>query len=345
MITIDGARGEGGGQIVRTSLALSLATGQPVTIENLRAGRARPGLQRQHLTAVLAAREVGGAEVVGAELNSTRLEFRPGAIRAGDYRFDTGGAGSTTLVLQTVLPALALADAPSHVTLRGGTHNPMAPPFDFLALAYLPLWSRLGPRVEARLLQPGFYPAGGGKMTVTVAPSADWKPFDLLERGQLLRRCARALVSNLPEHIGQRECRTACESLGWGPDECRVDNCFGGRGPGNAVVIEIVSEHVAEVCTAFGERGVRAETVAQRAANQAERYLAASAPAGEHLADQWMLPLALAAHRHGCRSKYRAIGITQHALTHAETIAAFLNARVQTRELGDDDWEVSVGPA
>ena len=142
MITIDGSAGEGGGQILRTSLALSLISGRPFRIVNIRAGRKKPGLLRQHLTAVQAATQIGDAVSDGVEIGSTELVFRPEAVRAGEYRFSVGTAGSTTLVLQTVLPALILAGAPSILTLEGGTHNPMAPPFDFLVRTFLPLLAR-----------------------------------------------------------------------------------------------------------------------------------------------------------------------------------------------------------
>ena len=163
MIRIDGSFGEGGGQILRTSLSLSLATGKAFRIEKVRAGRERPGLLRQHLTAVLAAAEVGGAEVQGATLGSTELTFSPGAIRAGEYRFSVGTAGSGTLVFQTILPALMLAAKPSRIVIEGGTHNIAAPPFDFLARTFVPLLERMGPKVQLQFERYGFYPAGGGR--------------------------------------------------------------------------------------------------------------------------------------------------------------------------------------
>ncbi len=164
MIEIDGSVGEGGGQILRTSLALSMCTGTPFTLERIRARRPKPGLMRQHLTCVNAAAEVCGAEVQGAELNSQALRFVPGRVRAGTYRFNVGTAGSCTLVLQTVWPALMLADTSSQITLGGGTHNPMAPPFHFLERSLAPLMRKLGADVELRLRRLGFYPAGGGEI-------------------------------------------------------------------------------------------------------------------------------------------------------------------------------------
>src|SRR5712675_2047994 len=162
MITIDGSEGEGGGQILRTSLALSLVTGQPFRMERIRAKRQKPGLLRQHLTAVEAAKTVGRAEATGGALNSQTLEFNPGPVTPGNYRFAVGTAGSATLVFQTVLPALLTASGHSTLTLEGGTHNPLAPPFDFLARSFTPLIHGMGPTVELELRTPGFFPAGGG---------------------------------------------------------------------------------------------------------------------------------------------------------------------------------------
>ena len=194
MLTIDGSLGEGGGQILRSSLALSLVTGKPFVIENIRANRKKPGLMRQHLSAVRAAAEVSQARVEGAELGSTRLTFCPGTVRAGDYAFDVGSAGSATLVLQTVLPALLLAEGESNLTLRGGTHNPMAPPFDFLAKSYLPLVNRLGPTVEARLVRPGFYPVGRGEFSVRIQPARQLGRLELTDRGEIRAHRVRVLA-------------------------------------------------------------------------------------------------------------------------------------------------------
>src|SRR5262245_17441877 len=184
VLHIDGSHGEGGGQIVRTSLALAIVTGRSVAIDNIRAGRKEPGLKRQHLTAVNAAAEICGGRVTGAAVGSRAVTLEPGPVRPGNYRFNVGSAGSATLVLQTVLPALLIADGPSSLMLEGGTHNPWSPPFDFLQRVYLPLVERMGPRVIARLERPGFYPKGGGRFLVSVQPSAVLRGFDLLERGE-----------------------------------------------------------------------------------------------------------------------------------------------------------------
>jgi RNA 3'-terminal phosphate cyclase (ATP) len=215
LITIDGSMGEGGGQVLRTSLALSLVTGKPFRIERIRAGREKPGLLRQHLTAVNAAAAVGGADVDGAALGSRELGFRPGAVRPGEHRFAVGTAGSATLVLQAVLPALLGARGSSSLVLEGGTHNPFAPPFDFLAKAFLPLLARMGAKVEARLERPGFYPAGGGRFHVAIEPVERLQRLDLPSRGEPKRRLARAMVSNLHRNIADRELKAVKDLLSW----------------------------------------------------------------------------------------------------------------------------------
>jgi len=340
ILTIDGSQGEGGGQVLRSSLALSLVTGRPLVIEKIRAGRKKPGLMRQHLTAVAAAAEVGAAEVEGAVLGSRRVVFRPNQVRPGDYAFRVGTAGSATLVLQTVLPALLLAEGESNLTLEGGTHNPFAPPVDFLEKAYLPLVDRLGPRVEVQLVRPGFYPAGGGQFTVHIQPSKQLGRLELVDRGQLVARRVRVLLANLPRHIAERECRTIAQETGWGDASLSIDEVEGSRGPGNAVMIELEAEHVTEVFTAFGKLGVRAEDVATETLRQAEEYLAAGVPIGRHLADQLMLPLGIGAYLGSGGGVFRTMELSLHATTHLEILRRFLEIDVQIEQYGPGNWLV-----
>ncbi|HEX8434467.1 RNA 3'-terminal phosphate cyclase [Archangium sp.] len=336
MIRIDGSKGEGGGQVLRTSLALSLVTGTPFQVVNIRAGRSKPGLLRQHLTAVKAAAAVGDAELEGAELHSKELTFRPRSLKCGEYHFAVGTAGSATLVLQTVLPALLSASGPSTLVLEGGTHNPAAPPFDFLAKAYLPLVRRMGPVVEATLDRPGFFPAGGGKFRVSVQP-APLKPLHLLERGNVVRRQATAMFSQVPFDVAKRELETVGRRLGWSEAERRVEELKRAPGPGNVLSLEVESEHVTEVFTAFGERGVRAEDVAAAAAEEARVYLEAGVPVGEHLCDQLMLLLALA--RGG---SFRTLPLDGHAQTQIETFAHFLDVKVAVHEVSTQARDVQI---
>jgi RNA 3'-terminal phosphate cyclase (ATP) len=326
MIKIDGSFGEGGGQILRTSLALSLVTGKPVTLEKIRAGRAKPGLMRQHLTAVKAAAEIGGATVSGNEPGSQSLVFTPGQVKAGKYRFAIGTAGSCTLVLQTVLPALLVADGPSELELEGGTHNMMAPPFDFLAQTFLPLLQRMGIQVEAELVRPGFYPAGGGLMRVRITPVTAWKQLELLERGAIVRREAVAMMSKLSNDIGQRELKKLQALLGLTESEVRLERVANSPGPGNVVRVAITSEcGVTEVVSGFGKLGVTAEQVAMNVAAEAQAYLTAEVPVGQHLADQLLLPMAMAG-----GGSFRTMALTAHTETNLQVIRKFLPIRAET---------------
>jgi RNA 3'-terminal phosphate cyclase (ATP) len=337
MLTIDGSFGEGGGQIIRSSLALSLITCKPFRIYNVRARRAKPGLQRQHLTAVNAAAEIGRAQVEGAAVNSQAFTFIPGEVVPGEYVFDIGTAGSTTLVLQAVLPPLMLASAPSLIKLEGGTHNVHAPPFEFLEKTFLPLINRIGPQVQIELERYGFYPPGGGKFNVYIEPAAALRRLDLTERAEILSRRARALVVNLPPSIGERELTVVKERLNWSDDELIVETSDNAYSPGNVLTIELESRHLTEVITGMGERGVRAEAVAERAAAEAQKYLSLSAPVGEHLADQLLIPLALAG-----GGSYRTGPLSLHTTTNIEIVKKFLPVEITITRVKGELFEVSI---
>ena len=337
MIIIDGFLGEGGGQILRTSLALSLVTGQPFRIENIRTGRKKPGLMRQHLTAVNAAVEVGQAEVKGNAIGSLSLSFAPQTVKSGQYHFAISTAGSCTLVMQTVLPALLTAEGPSELILEGGTHNPYAPPFDFLEQAFLPLVNRMGPTVEAVLERPGFYPAGGGRFTVSIQPAKELAQLELLERGELVKRRARAMVAQIPRNVADRELKVVQENLSWNRDELALDEVKNSRGPGNVLTLTIASEQVTEVFTGFGERGVMAENVARSAVKAAREYLASPAPVGRYLADQLLLLLALAG-----GGKFRTLPPTRHTSTNIEVIQRFLELKVSVIKHERNVWEIII---
>jgi RNA 3'-terminal phosphate cyclase (ATP) len=354
MIQIDGCQGEGGGQILRTSLALSLVTGKPFHITRIRAGRGKPGLLPQHLTAVNAAAAIGQAKVDGGELGSLELTFTPQEVRPGEYRFSVGTAGSATLVLQTVLPPLLFASGPSRLTLSGGTHNTHAPPFDFLANAFAPLLARLASPadpvalltpggetaakpLEVQLVRPGFYPAGGGEFTATITPPAGWRGLELLERGAAQTRIARAIVAHLPRDIAQRELRVVQRELAWPQQSLRTEEARGTPGPGNVLMLEMGYERVTELVTSFGTRGAPAEAVATDAVAQARRYLRSDAPVGPHLADQILLPMAL-----GGGGTFRTAVLTPHAVTNIEIIRAFLDVAIETTQEAKGDWRVTV---
>uniref|UniRef100_UPI0035CA2C03 RNA 3'-terminal phosphate cyclase n=1 Tax=uncultured Sphingomonas sp. TaxID=158754 RepID=UPI0035CA2C03 len=321
MIIIDGSEGEGGGQVVRNACALSLVTGQPFRIINARGKREKPGLMRQHVTAVEAACAVGGATCEGLSVGSSELTFRPGKVTPGEYRFAVGTAGSTGLVLQTVLMPLVLANAPSRLVLEGGTHNMLAPPFDFIAKSFLPVINRMGPNVTARLVRHGFYPRGGGRIEIDIAP-APLTAISCVDRGALIGRSATALFAGLPLDVAEREIKTARGLLDWPEDAFSIRELPEEQGPGNIVLLEAVYEHVTEVVSGFGKLGVSAEHVAKTAAARMAGYLASDAFAGPYLADQLLLPFALAG-----GGSFTTVKPSQHSLTARVIIEAFLGQR------------------
>lgn len=336
MIVLDGSQGEGGGQILRTALSLAMVTGQSFRIEQIRKKRSKPGLLRQHLTAVEAAAQISGARVEGAELGSQRLAFVPSKVRGGSYEFAIGTAGSTTLVLQTVLPALLTADAPSQITLHGGTHNPLAPSFDFLAYAYAPVLLRMGAKVDLQMLRPGYFPAGGGEVHAAITPGT-LQPLELLQRGDHQGFTARAQVAGLPRQIAERELAVVRNAGIPGPGQCLVETCERVAGPGNSVSIALRFAAITEVVSTLGERGKRAEDVAQDAVQQAFAYLHHDAPVGEHLADQLLLPLALAG-----GGTFRTTPPSEHTRTNAEVIEQLLPVAITLRPDGPHSWVVAV---
>ncbi len=338
MLEIDGALGEGGGQVLRTALSLSLVTRRPFCIRNIRAGRPKPGLQRQHRTAVRAAAQLGGAEVEGDQPGSQCVRFVPGRIQPGGYRFSTEGAGSTTLVLQTLLPPLLTAEGHSALILEGGTHNPFAPPFDFMAKTFLPAIRRMGPAVHASLERYGFYPAGGGRVRVRIEPSSVLSPLSLVERGCVLRVGATAVVAKLPKHIAERELTTLRRMLDMSPESLTLLELADAPGPGNVVMVEVVCEQITEVFTGFGRRGVPAETVGEEVGQRARHYLDAGVPVGEHLADQLLLPLCVAG-----QGAFRTVELSLHARTNLEVIRHFLDVDVRIRPEARSTWMIEVG--
>lgn len=344
MIEIDGSAGEGGGQILRTSLALSMCTGQSFSLTKIRAGRAKPGLMRQHLTCVNAAKEVCGAEVSGAELSSQSLTFVPGQVRAGDYHFNVGTAGSCTLVLQTVWPALLMAHAPSRVKLGGGTHNPMAPPFHFLERSYAPLLKKLGANAELTLRRLGFYPAGGGEIEVTIWPAKDaLQPFDLNDRGARVEGYAECFAPALPRSVARRELAQLGTALGWSGDQLREAPTRQHEGPGNALLATLVYDNLSEVFTEFGEKGVSSEKVARDLAHEVRAYQMSSAALGPNLADQWALPLALAVWMRQREASFTCAQLTDHAKTNFDVIERFLPVKFSTAP-SEGGWSVITRP-
>lgn len=337
MLTIDGETGEGGGQVLRTSLALSVCQGEAFKITNIRAKRKKPGLRPQHLAAVQAAAAISQASVTGADIGSQRLIFQPEGIFPGHYNFDIGTAGSTTLVAQAILPALMLANAPSSLTLQGGTHNPLAPPFDFFNQAFCGLVNRMGPRISATLERPGFFPRGGGIMHVNVQPTTRLLPLVLTKRGEIQQQWAEILLAHLPEHIAQRERGVITSALAVTNEHVTIREAETSLGPGNVVTLFIKSEHVTEVFTSYGQRGVPAEEVAHTVTGQVKKYLQAGVPVGSYLADQLLLPLALA--RHG---EFVTIKPSSHTMTNMAVINLFTGIEFTLKEIRENVWRIGI---
>ena len=339
MIELDGASGEGGGQMLRTALSLAMVTLTPFRMRNIRAGRPKPGLLRQHLTAVQAAREISGADVFGATLGSQDIVFRPGPVRSGDYSFAIGTAGSCTLVLQTLLPALWLADGPARVSVTGGTHNPAAPPMDFLQQAWLPLITRMGAVTKLELLRHGFYPAGGGEVTAEVGPSTLRSLF-LGERGELRATSACALVAGVARHVAVRELQSVTRAFEGAVTVIR--ELPRSEGPGNAITLSLEHDHATEVFCGFGERGRSAEAVANGVVRAARAYMASGAAVAEHLADQLVLPIAIAG-----AGSFTTMKPSSHLLTNIDVIEKFVPVRFSVAQSSGESalWVVDAKAA
>lgn len=318
MILIDGSRGEGGGQILRSSLALSMATGRGFRMTGIRAGRDKPGLMRQHLACVRAAAAITSAEVTGDGVGSMEVTFSPGPIRAGAYHFAVGSAGGTSLVLQAVVPALLRADSASTIVVEGGTHNMDAPTFEFLERTLFPTIGRSGAGIQARLERHGFYPAGGGRVHVDIVPTRTPVPLHLHDRGERFGIRARAIVAGLPKEIAVREIGVLRKRLSLEEPDTQVYEAVGSAGPGNAVIVELDYKHIRETFAGMGQIGKSAETVAQQVAEEVRVYIGAQKPVGPYLADQLMVPLLLLG-----GGSYAATALTDHARTNIETINAF----------------------
>jgi RNA 3'-terminal phosphate cyclase (ATP) len=336
MIQLDGA--DGGGQMLRSALTLAMITGKPFRMTRIRGKRRKPGLMRQHLTCVHAACEISGGTTDGAETGSTELVFRAGAVKPGSYRFAIGTAGSTGLLLQTLLPALWLADGPSTLHLSGGTHNPLAPPFDFLERTYLPALRRLGAHAELRLLETGFAPAGGGAIECAITPCKTFQSIDFTDRGELLSTQLRVPFRNVSPSIALRLLDSARSALPC--DDARIHQLPNGPSQGIACLFECSFTHSREIACTFGERGVSGEQVGRRAARLMEDFLQSGASVGRYLADQLLLPLALAG-----GGRLTTVKPDDHVATNIRIIEAFLPVKFDVAQRTEMLWEIRCSEA
>ncbi len=333
LVVLDGSHGEGGGQILRTALSLSLLTGKPFRIVKIRANRDKPGLRPQHKMAVEAAARLGRADVLGAEVGSRDLVFRPGSIEAGDLTLDIGTAGSTGLVLQTLhLPLAMRSETARRVALTGGTFNPKAPAFLFLEQTWRGHLANLGMPLALAMPSAGFYPKGGGRLEAWIEP-AQPRPWIRTTRGDLVRIRGVAGTSNLRDDVARRMRERALSRLadeGWNV-EIDIETASW-PSPGQGAAIALTAEHAGTAPAAFvglGERGKPAEQVADEAVDELLDFLAVpDAAVDPHSADQILLPLALAEGR----SVYTVSEVTDHLRTNVATIRAFLDREIEVEE-------------
>ena len=334
MKIIDGSQGEGGGQILRSSLALSMCTQTPIRIENIRAGRKKPGLGNQHLMCVQASQMICNAKVSGAEIGSQSLTFEPSNIQAGDYSFPISTAGSSCLVFQTVLPALLLAKRESTLRLSGGTHNMMAPSFDFIERSFIPALRLMNIDVSTELHTYGFFPVGGGEWSATIKPLDKTTPITLMERGEI-QYSAVVTQARIERHVAERELAQVQKKLVISDSNLHINEVTAAC-PGNVLSVQFKhADGTAEVIDSIGRRGLSAERVADKAVKDARRYLDSTAVVGEYLCDQLLLPMAL-----GSGGRFTTLKPSLHTLTNIDVIQSFLECEITVTELGEDCFEV-----
>ena len=337
IIEIDGSQGEGGGQILRTSLSLAACYGKPIHIRHIRHGRKKPGLMRQHLACVNAIKRVCNAKVKGASIGSTAVEFIPAEIKAGNYQFSVGSAGSSTLVFQTVLPALLLAEKESTLVLEGGTHNPMAPSYDFIQYAFLPVLKQMGIQFSMEIERYGFYPVGAGKWVIKITPAARYTRINIEQRGELIASSAKCISASIPLHVIDREKKQLLKRLNW-PNQSVVTKEVNSLGAGNIVAIKLNYQKVTEVIESIGAVGIRSENVANRAIGLFQCYQDQGAPVGHYLADQLLLPMAITE-----GGSFVTSVLSEHCRTNIAVIQQLTERVIKAEQIkGKRKWKITV---
>ena len=331
MLVIDGSSAEGGGQIPRTALALSMVTGQPFRIKNIRARRRKPGLMRQHVTVIESAMRLCSAGVDGLGLGSSEFTFFPGDVRPGEYTFNAGRAVSISFLLQTILPVLALAKGKSSVTFTGGIANPSAPPLEFLLKSYLPQLRKMGLEASLKLDAPATAQVGISRCLATIEPMVRFRPVSLMDRGVPMQRKAMTSVTSLTGHESGQEVREFDKTLAMASASFKEESR-----PTN-VMLEMSYEGVTEIFTGFARSGVSHEAATTDAAKQARTYMSSNAAVCEFLADQLLVPLALAG-----SGRLTTTRISPHAKASMDTIRTFLGVEFYTEPLPGGCWLLEV---
>ena len=326
LVELDGSHGEGGGQILRSALALSILTGRPFKLVNIRANRSKPGLQPQHLMSVRAAGTISGAVYKGASVGSAVLYFEPNAVKPGKYHFDIRTAGATTLVLHTIYLPLALrGDQATEITITGGTHNAHAPCYHFLETTWAAYMARLGIRVELEMIRPGFYPRGGGEIRAVIHPCPRVKGLHLTTCPELTTAGGFSAYAGLPESVGKRQARRLAVRLKAEGVESHIPIAeWQAANPGTVAAVIFRQAPVPPLFFGLGERGKPAESVADDAADEAIRFRESGCPVDEHSADQLLLPLAFSLDA----SEYRTAHISRHLTTNIATVLRFVDRTI-----------------
>lgn len=344
-LQIDGNYGEGGGQILRTTLSLSCLLGKPVEIFNIRKGRKIPGLQPQHLTAVNACKSISEAEVEGNKLQSLSLKFSPQQIKGGDFTFNVAeekrSAGSTSLILQALFLPLSLAEQSSHITVLGGTHVPWSPPFDYLKEIFLPMAKKIGCQIDLRINKWGWYPKGGGEVHGVIHPTPKLRSLNLTDRGRLLNLTGISVVSNLPTSIAERQKNQGLRILkekGFSPEINIVE--APSIGQGTFFFLKAEFENSEAGFGALGEIGKKAEKVAEEACQEFLEFIETKAAIDPHLADQLIPYLVLA----DGQSSFAVSRISKHLLTNIWVVKQFLPTKIAVEGKEGEEGKVIITP-
>jgi RNA 3'-terminal phosphate cyclase (ATP) len=343
-VIIDGSFGEGGGQILRSSLSLSLITGKPFRITKIRAGREKPGLGHQHLEAIQAAAQISGSQAEGAVLRSVELSFAPGPVAPGDYTFAVTTAGAMPLVLHTVFLPLVLSGRPSFLQFRGGTHVPWAPSYEYLSAVWQHALAACGVNIQLAIHKAGYYPQGGGEFSARLEPVARLRPLTLLARPPLQKLHLICVASNLPPHVAEREYKVVdgkAGGMGLAKYLAHTSQAYPSPGPGHLLFMQVDMGACKAGFTAIGVRGKPAETVAEEMWQEFAGYWSKEAPVDPYLADQLLLPLSFASGP----SSYRVSEVSQHLLTNAHIIRLFCDVDITISGKEGEMGLVAVKPA
>jgi RNA 3'-phosphate cyclase len=322
VLTIDGSYGEGGGQIVRTAVALSVLTKQPIEIINIRAGRPVPGLRPQHYTALSCIRTICDAEVEGLSVHSTDLKFTPHTIEPGTYTFDIGTAGSMTLVFQACLLSAFHSSAPFTIILRGGTDVRWAPSWDYFAHVFLPLISKIGIQTDTKLIKRGYYPTGGGEATLTIHPVEKLQPFSAQEPQDFTEISGIIHRANLPEHISTRMKHAAIKTALKHNLRSTIQlEAAPSSSTGTGITLWSTSEQTILGSTVLGEKALSAETIGETAANHLIQEITSGATLDRYAIDQILPYLVLAPKGSACLVR----DISNHTQTNMWLIKKFFS--------------------